>query len=354
MLESLAPELGREGPREGAAYVGGSAPSKGEGGLPLAPCPPLGALLEDDTDSQCIGFQDAEVRGRREDLLREELFTEREVAAAAGSFARVARLEGTRPSLAGCPWAIQVGDRIQAMPGASFLDEGVDIYRPGDEGTVSRVFREECSECVEVTWSRTGRKSGEAAPRQRFRFLQRQVLRLGDLVQTLPGREHLLGVEGSDGEGTVSRLRRSGDDEVVEVTCARTGRVGAVPLSAWMEAFRLVRHQSLQVGDVLQSLPGIDLVEGGAELYRPGDEGVVTCFYREERTGEERMQVTWLRSGRKSDESALWMRWFRLLPRSRASRVHGPGAAAQRPKVVSSCSSGLGQAARSTATVLSL
>jgi len=332
--------------RSGQKRDGGDADSGLLGGGPsddalwLLSC--VAGSQSDEIDSTCVGFDDqtVEVGGvagapstRREaELAREELFTEREVAMAAGTWARVSRLrslnrdqEVSGGDTRGKNYTIMPGDLLQALPGVSFLDSGVDVYRAGDEGTVTRFFQEESTgeECVEITWARTGRKSGEACPRERFRFIRRQVLTLGDLLQALPGRECVLGgVEHcrSGDEGTVSRFRKSALDgeELVEVTCARTGKVGTVALGSWMEAFRFVCRQVMEVGDTIRALPSVELQDLSGELYRAGEEGIVTCLYREVGTGEDRMEVMWLRSGRKSDESARWMRWFRLVPRTAA------------------------------------
>jgi len=277
--------------------------------------------------------------GREPDLSREELFTHREVAMAAHTWTRASHLNDGATEASGGFWSHMIlpGDLIEAPPGMNFVDDGIDIYRGGDTGTVSRVYHEDSTreECAEVTWSRTGRKSGESCPRERFKFLRRQNLALGDLLEALPGRECILGgVEHfkAGDEGTVSRFRKGADgEELVEVTCQRTGKVGTVVLSTWMEAFRFVRRQALEVGDTIVALPGVELEDDGVQLYGVGDEGVVTCFYFEESTGEDRMEVMWIRTGRKSDESARWMRWFRLLLRTSIADGASPPSASRWP-----------------------
>lgn len=315
---------------------------------------------QEDLDGSEVGIEDttdvADPDRREHEGPAEELFTEREVAMAASAWRRVARLrafsaQGMSPTGADSGALLSVhqiaaGDLLQALPGVSFSDGGVDVYRSGDLGTVSRVFREATpthsssagDESVEVTWARTGRKSGEACPRDRFRFVRRQVLAPGDLLQALPGREYAInGVEycRSGDQCTVSRLRRGADsgDQVVEVVCARTGRATPVALGAWMEAFVFVRRQSLEIGDILQALPGVELPEGDgtAFIYRSGDEGTVLRFHRSGGR-EQRIEVWWANSRRRSDESARWMQWFRLASRRQQPTADGvgPGAGKRR------------------------
>lgn len=276
--------------------------------------------LEDEFDSVQVGYEDPQgeqrVSSREIDLGTEEFFTVREIALAARAWAWVSH---RRESGACAGHVLEPGDLLQALPGVSFTEKGVDIYRSGDEGTVTRLDKDATSghEFVEVMWARTGRKSGQPAPLNRFRFVRRQPLAIGDMMLVLPGRKCTVqGVEvtRAGDEGTVSRFRRAKADgyELVEVTCARTGRVCTLARANWMDVFQFVRSQRLEVGDMIQALPGIELMDDSQELYREGDVGRVVCFYTET-GGEDRMEVFWQRTCRKSDESASWPRWFRLL-----------------------------------------
>lgn len=287
--------------------------------------------LEDDLDRAQVGFEDPhrEVRdcSSEIDLGTEESFTTREIALAARAWAWVSHRQ---ESGAYAGHVLEPGDLLQVLPGVSFTEKGIDIYRSGDEGTVTRLHKDAATgqECVEVMWARTGRKSGQPAPLNRFRFVRRQPLIIGDLMHVLPGRKCTVqGVEvcRAGDEGTVSRFRRAKGEgyELVEVTCARTGRVCTLARANWMDVFQLVSRQRLEVGDAIQALPGIELMDASQELYRAGDEGRVACFYQEPGTGEDRMEVLWMRTSRKSDESAQWARWFRMVS-SRSQEKQGP------------------------------
>lgn len=277
--------------------------------------------LEDELDSAQVGFEDngeqSKVGSREVDLGTEEFFTAREIALAARAWAWVSHRQ---ESGACAGHVLQPGDLLQVLPGVSFSDKGIETYGPGDEGTVSRLHKDSATdqECVEVMWARTGLKSSQPAPLSRFRFVRRQPLAIGDLMHVLPGRKctvQSVEVCRAGDEGTVSRFRRAKGDgyELVEVMCARTGRVCTLARASWMDVFQRNSRQRLEVGDTIQALPGIELKDDSQELYRPGDEGKVTCFYTEPGTDEDRMEVMWIRTSRKSDESAQWARWFRLV-----------------------------------------
>jgi len=245
------------------------------------------------------------------------------------------------------------GDLLQALPGAQNVDSnGVEVYRAGDEGTVSRIYYEAGRRaCCEIVWSRTGRKSNETRPRQRFRFVQRQNLMVGDLLLVLPGRKCAMNdVElcAAGDEVTVVRFGRtvssSATEDYLEVACARTGKLCTAPRASWMSVFHFLRRQTLEVGDLIQALPGSRAVlnSEGHEVYADGDQGTVMRFYHRQvapkegksqedsdnssggrsstgrwRNTEERMEIFWARSGKRSHElAAHWMQHFFLVPKA--------------------------------------
>jgi len=180
---------------------------------------------------------------------------------------------------------VQLGDLIQALPGVYLVARGdptpgdgwrndVEIYSAGDEGTVMGfpTTGRKQQTYIEVMWARSGLKSVEEGLQQRFRFLRRQTLAVGDLLQALPGRNCVIDGKDICRSGDVATLSRfisakgAKCGEFIEVVCARTGKLCSVEKHAWMSVFRVVRHQVLEAGDLLEVLPGVGLDDhDGAE-----------------------------------------------------------------------------------------
>jgi hypothetical protein len=81
----------------------------------------------------------------------------------------------------------ELGDRLQALPGQDFQEDGVDFYKEGDCGTITKVYRDDkFNRRIKVVWERTGESSGcfESEWRERYKFISKSDVTL--CVRRLP------------------------------------------------------------------------------------------------------------------------------------------------------------------------
>jgi len=132
----------------------------------------------------------------------------------------------------------------------------------------------------------------------------------GDLVQALPNVESA-SCYGPGDLGTVQQLDMSEGEPRVHVVWASTGKMLSMRRVGWHSLLKRLRPQELGLADAVQALPERSLSTGGAEVYGPGDEGIVAGFPTE---GEPHVRILWTRSHRASDVPvATWMSTCRLI-----------------------------------------
>lgn len=133
----------------------------------------------------------------------------------------------------------------------------------------------------------------------------------GDLVQALPDVE-TAGCYGPGDLGTVQQLDINAQGEArVQVVWASTGKMLSMRRVGWHSLLKRLRAQELGLADTVQALPERSLCTGGAEVYGPGDEGVVADFPTE---GEAHVRILWTRNQRASDVPMVtWMSTCRLI-----------------------------------------
>jgi hypothetical protein len=151
-----------------------------------------------------------------------------------------------------------------------------------------------------------------------------EQLSIGDVVQVLPGNR-LLGFYEAGDEGTVQEFNAADDgDDRIHIVWAGSGKSASISKKSCMTAVRLVRKQNLEVGDVIEALPGMELVREDKEYYRGGDRATVIEF-RSEPQGEL-ARVLWERTNVVSDlPKAKWMSFVRVVQKG-GGIAGGPGS----------------------------
>lgn len=147
----------------------------------------------------------------------------------------------------------------------------------------------------------------------------------GDLVQVLPGNRMVGFYEAGD-EGTVQEFCKGADgEERIQIVWAQSGKAASIKVGG-MSAVRLIRKQVLEAGDVIEALPGMELVSEEKEYYKAGDEATVLEF-RDDLPGKDsHVRLLWARTGVVSDlPRKTWMSFARI------KRKGGGGQAPQQP-----------------------
>jgi len=152
-----------------------------------------------------------------------------------------------------------------------------------------------------------------------------EQLDIGDVVQVLPGNR-LVGFYEPGDEGTVQEFNLGEDgDERIQIVWAQSGKSASIKKGTCMSAVQLVRKQDLEVGDVIEALPGMELVREDKEYYQGGDRATVIEFRNE--PGQSKLaRVLWERTNVVSDlPKAKWMSFVRVVQKG-GGIAGGPGS----------------------------
>lgn len=135
-------------------------------------------------------------------------------------------------------------------------------------------------------------------------------LQIGDVIEARQGFSMDGFFEAMD-EGVVHSFLTKDDGEVrVAIVWTKTGKTTSIKKEGWETSMRLVRTQSLGVGDIVQALPGTEV---DMAYYGPGDEGVVESVADKGRSSSH-VRVFWTRTGVRSDiPMDKWMSFCRIL-----------------------------------------
>lgn len=140
-----------------------------------------------------------------------------------------------------------------------------------------------------------------------------EQLNIGDIVEVLAGNRMAGFYEAGD-EGTVQEFHPGDDgDERIQIVFAGSGKAASINKKSCMTAVRLVRKQDLEVGDVIEALPGMELVQEGREYYKAGDRATVIEF-RNDPGHPTHARMLWERTNVVSDlPKAKWMSFVRVV-----------------------------------------
>lgn len=147
----------------------------------------------------------------------------------------------------------KVGDSIQLLAGAGFVDPSGTSYREGDVGKVANSdgsIEGSGVSSATITWTRTGQTSIISREAMHsFQFFRMQEPRIGDLMVAAPGIRYAdaNGVEhyaGGDSGSVVSVLHIGAIDGSLRICWGRTGEVTECALTSWSAHFSLVPLQS--------------------------------------------------------------------------------------------------------------
>mmetsp|Transcript_64458 Transcript_64458/g.181362 ORF Transcript_64458/g.181362 Transcript_64458/m.181362 type:complete len:367 (+) Transcript_64458:136-1236(+) len=217
---------------------------------------------------------------------------------------------------------LKIGDVLQALPDPSGANTDT-YFKAGDEGTVLDFYLDSTTaeELFSITWARTKKTSImlKSSWTASFAFVRRQGLEVGDLLQVLPFKQYTT----EDGtvyykagdEGTLRDFYEEDGEDRFSVVWARTGKISVMAKEFWFQNFRILRQQVLEVGDLLQAIPGREYVDSeGSECAHAGDEGTLEEFFKEDATGAPCFSIVWARTGKRSScWKAAWMEHVRLL-----------------------------------------
>lgn len=137
------------------------------------------------------------------------------------------------------------------------------------------------------------------------------TLKLGDQVEVLPNR-CLVDRDGVEyfRENDLGSIIGIGLGETgldVEVMWARTGRSSVSPMSSWSDLYRRKGAQHLELGDLLQALPGRHFSYSGLEYYKGGDMGTVKGIALDFHDKQEVLEIVWDRTGKTTTHpKATW------------------------------------------------
>lgn len=157
-----------------------------------------------------------------------------------------------------------------------------------------------------------------------------QSLEAGDLVQALPGNT----LEGFYTEGDLGTVQHRYDNKDGEkrilVVWGRTGTASSMREEIWEHSVSFIRHQRLEVGDLVRALVGKELTTSGVEYYKAGDEATVQSF-ADPGGPNEHVKVAWARTGQVSSIPTVnWMSCCQLvkkqaeaLTKGTLARIHG-------------------------------
>lgn len=208
--------------------------------------------------------------------------------------------------------------RIHSMKGAKELN--------GQLATCQQYNEEKCRWLVRLT---KGDEDKLIKPENLRPDIAEPDLQIGDLLQALPDNPGSPGFYGRGDQGTVLAVARDAVGDRAQVVWASSGKVLSSAVAGWTTSYALIAKQSLSEGDLVEALPGQNLVVDGLELYVAGDQGVVHGFGASEAAAEPQVRIIWSRTGQASDlPRASWMRVFRLVEKGDPTKAKTPAAAA--------------------------
>ncbi|CAE8624260.1 unnamed protein product [Polarella glacialis] len=193
---------------------------------------------------------------------------------------------------------------LELRPGAllqarsEFVDDGVEVNRPGDMGTLQSFVQEGNGTMMEIYWASSGQVSlsERISWRRDYIFVKQQVLYEGVVLQAIDGHVDKEEFCQAGDFGKVVSLGSPGPGpELVgrkfRITWARTGRSSNHSLSSWMQRFAIFE---LRPGALLQARG--DFVQDGEEMYRPEDQGTLQSLFKAGNISM--MSIYWARTAR--------------------------------------------------------
>mmetsp|Transcript_67071 Transcript_67071/g.106155 ORF Transcript_67071/g.106155 Transcript_67071/m.106155 type:complete len:449 (-) Transcript_67071:155-1501(-) len=156
-----------------------------------------------------------------------------------------------------------------------------------------------------------------------------QALEAGDLVEALPGNE-LEGLYSAGDRGTVQSVyAKENGERRIAIVWAGSGATSSMREDIWQLSVNFVQKQKLELGDLVRSLPGKDMICGNLEYYKAGDEGAVQSFNNPDGSGEH-VNVAWVRTGQTSSiPTESWMTCCELIKKQKESLTNGTIARVQ-------------------------
>lgn len=146
-------------------------------------------------------------------------------------------------------------------------------------------------------------------------------LEAGDLVEAL-GELPGFYAQGECGTVQTTYVKDDGEKRIL-VVWAKSGATSAIREDLWEGSVKPVRKQKLQVGDLVQALPGKDMTLNGTDFYKPGDEGTIQSFTDPGKSFEH-VNVVWVRTGRSSSlPTDTWMTCFALIKKQEDTLTKG-------------------------------
>lgn len=202
--------------------------------------------------------------------------------------------------------------RIHGLQGAKHLNGALVTCEQWDEQKGRWTVRLQTGEEKSLKSENLMFGKGIENPRAEDNCDNQEQLGIGDVVQVLAGNR-LVGFYEAGDEGTIQDFYLGDDgEERVRVVWAQSGKTASIIKKTGLSAVRLVRKQVLEVGDVVEALPGMELVREDREYYKSGDQATVIEFRAEGTTPNAR--VLWTRTGVVSDlPQATWMSFVRVV-----------------------------------------
>lgn len=216
-----------------------------------------------------------------------------------GTVARIQGLQGAKHlngNLVTCEkwdnskgrWTVRLqnGEEKSLKPENLFCGKGVETLRPGETPKINEDFG------------------------------------VADLVRAGEGTR-LVGFYEAGDEGTVqdNYIDESGEQRF-RIVWAQSGKSASIRKKDAVGALYFVRKQTLEPGDTVEALPGMELMREGKEYYKAGDKATVIETRRDAGQDGEMLRVLWETSGTVSDvPKASWMAFVRIASKSSGRAV---------------------------------